>query len=105
MISDNLLKEISEINKLSAKLEKTKDAQNDYILHSMAEHAEEINELFRKHDDHWATETGDLLVHCIRLLVLNGYDVNELLEKIPGRFVKKINELILKKKSPNVEED
>ena len=101
MISKELLQKVEDIIRLSSELEKTKD-QNDYILHSLIEHAEEIDELFKKNNGHWAIETGDLIVQCIRLLKINGYDVNKLLEKIPERFIKKIKEDILGKNAPQI---
>lgn len=105
MISDELLGKVKEINELASRITPTKDGQNDYILHSMVDHAAEINELFKENNTHWATETGDLLVHCIRLLMINGYDVNKLLETIPERFVKKIKMAINEQNAPHMRRD
>ena len=92
MISKDFIEDVENITKLSLRLHGTKEKADDYTLNSMIEHASEIKELFRDNNPHWAIETGDLMIHCMRLLTANGYDLNEIFEKCKARFITRISE-------------
>jgi phosphoribosyl-ATP pyrophosphohydrolase len=89
-ISKEMLEKIQMLNHKSIQLNETKETEESYTLESMQKHAREIRSLFARKDSHWAIETGDLLVHCMKILVLNGYDLNEIFEKCVKRFETKI---------------
>lgn len=93
-ISKSALKKIEELNKLSLKANKTKNKLDDYTLKSMKEHADEIKQLFFKNDPHWAVETGDLMIHCMKILRLHGYNLNKISLKSCKRFENKLLEKI-----------
>jgi ribosomal silencing factor RsfS len=97
MISKDSIDKIKSINELSLKLHGSKEKHMEYVLKSMQHHAEEINDLFKKGNPHWSVETGDLMIHCMCMLVLNGYDLNEMFETCRKRFLKKVDEELKKK--------
>ncbi len=81
---------IQMLNQKSIQLNETKKTENSFTLESMEKHVREIRNLFARKDSHWAIEAGDLLIHCMKILVLNGYDLNEIVEKCTRRFETKI---------------
>lgn len=64
------------------------------LIEMMQEHTSEIKELFNKKDKHFAVETGDLVILALQLLIMEGYSVEEIMNKCYGRFDKKLNELL-----------
>jgi len=90
MIDENKIKDII---KLSDKL--GNDPQK--IIDMMQHHTEEIRELHQKQDKHFAVETGDLIVLCIQLLMMEGYSTKTIMETCYDRFDKKLNKLIMQK--------
>jgi len=85
-----MLEKIQMLNQKSIQLHETKETENSFTLESMEKHVREIRNLFARKDSHWVIETGDLMVHCMKILVLNGYDLNEIFEKCTRRFETKI---------------
>ena len=92
MISGDCIEDIENITKLSIRLNGNKEKADDYTVNSMIVHAREIKELFKDNNPHWAVETGDLMIHCMRLLAANGHDLNETFEKCKARFIMRISE-------------
>jgi phosphoribosyl-ATP pyrophosphohydrolase len=92
MITEDFIGDIENITKLSLRLHGTKEKADDYTLNSMIEHASEIKELLRDGNPHWAIETGDLMIHCMRLLTANGHDLNEIFERCKSHFITRISE-------------
>jgi len=92
MISEDYIEDIENITKLSIRLNGSKEKADDYTLNSMIEHTSEIKELFKDNNSHWAVETGDMMIHCMRLLTANGHDLNETFEKCKTRFITRISE-------------
>ncbi len=91
-ISKETVGKIQMLNQKSIQLHETKETENSFTLESMEKHVREIRNLFARNDSHWAIETGDLMVHCMKILVLNGYDLNEIFEKCTRRFETKITD-------------
>jgi phosphoribosyl-ATP pyrophosphohydrolase len=92
VISEDFIEDIESITKLSIGLNGSKEKADDYTLNSMIEHAGEIKWLFKDNDPHWAVETGDLMIHCMRLLAANGHDLNVIFERCKARFITRISE-------------
>jgi polysaccharide pyruvyl transferase WcaK-like protein len=92
MISKELLKEVEKITGMSVRLQKSKKRNDRYVLKAMKEHAEEIAELFRKKDPHYANETADIIILALELLINNEVDPNIPIKRRLGRFKEKITE-------------
>lgn len=88
----------TEINnkKINSIIDLTKRLGNDTnkILQMMQQHTQEIKQLYEKKDKHFAVETGDLIILCLELLMLEGYSIEDILEKGYKRFDKKLKELL-----------
>ncbi len=67
------------------------------IIDMMKHHTAEINELHKNKDTHFAIETGDLIILCIQLLMIEGYSTKKIMETCYDRFDKKLNQLITQK--------
>lgn len=96
-ISKEAIEKIKELNELSFKLNDGRKETMSYTLESIKEHAEEINQLFLANNDHWAVETGDLMIHCMKMLLMYGFNLNEMFDKCCKRFENKISKLIKEK--------
>jgi ribosomal silencing factor RsfS len=96
-ISKEAIERIKKINKISDKLNGSKDASMSYNLESIKHHSEEINQLFSSNNQHWAVETGDLMIHCMKMLTLYNFDLNEMFDKCCQRFENKITEKLKEK--------
>jgi len=90
-ISEEAVDRIRKINKIGIELEGGKEERMLYDLGSIKKHAEEINKLFSRDDEHWALETGDLMIHCMRMLLLHDFDLNSMFDKCCDRFEEKIS--------------
>ena len=67
------------------------------LLELVDKHAKEIRELYEKGDQHFLTETGDLAVLCLELLLENGADTDTVLRKCFKRYEDKLTRLLEKK--------
>ena len=85
---------IRHIVKLSNKL----GNDSSKIIDMMRHHTEEIKKLHQKQDKHFAVETGDLIILCAQLLMMENYSIGSTIETCYTRFDKKLNELIAQKK-------
>jgi len=97
-ISKEAIEKIKKINELSFKLNNGKEGTMSYTLESIKDHANEINQLFSENKEHWAVETGDLMIHCMKMLEMYGFDLNEMFDKCCQRFENKINEKLKEKR-------
>ena len=96
-VSKEAIEEINKLNEISFKLNGGKEETMSYTLESIKEHAEEINQLFSADNEHWATETGDLMIHCMKMLLMHGFDLDEMFEKCCERFEDKISKKLEEK--------
>lgn len=76
---------IEHIMELSKKL----GNDSNKLISMMQEHTFEIKDLFDKKDKHFAVETGDLIMLAMQLLMVEGYDINEVMNRCYERFDKK----------------
>ena len=83
-------KKLQEISKLSDKINKQ---DKNKILHLIKEHIKEIEELYKKSDEHWTIETADLIILCYELLILENKDINEVFNKCLPRYDIKLKRL------------
>jgi formyltetrahydrofolate synthetase len=60
----------------------------------MRAHIEEIEELCAAGDQHALTETGDLIVLCLELIIEHGNDMDVIMDKCFGRYDKKLRSLL-----------
>ena len=60
------------------------------LLDMIRGHAREISELFYACDEHFITETGDLIVLCLELIIEAQSDPDRVLNECYGRFEKKL---------------
>jgi phosphoribosyl-ATP pyrophosphohydrolase len=97
-ISEQAIEKIKKLNDISFKLNGGRKETVSYTLESIKEHAEEISQLFSANNEHWAIETGDLMIHCMKMLLMNGFDLNEMFDKCRDRFESKITKLLKIKK-------
>lgn len=75
------------------KLSKELGNDSNKIIEMMKHHTNEIEELFSKEDKHYSVETGDLLILALELLIMEGYSVEEILNKCYDRFEEKLKRL------------
>ncbi len=86
---------LNAIHKLSQEYNrKLKKDHRTRLIELMKEHAGEISELFRQDNPHYLTETGDLIILCMELLLENNQPMNEMMEKCFRRYEKKLPTLI-----------
>ena len=87
-------KKLIEISKLSDKINKQ---DKNKILNLIKEHIKEIEELYKKSNEHWTIETADLIILCYELLILENKDIDEVFNKCLPRY-----DIKLKRLSENV---
>ena len=81
---------LKEISKLSDKINKQ---DKNKILHLIKEHIKEIEELYKKSNEHWTIETADLIILCYELLILENKDIDEVFNKCLPRYDIKLKRL------------
>ena len=91
------LERIKAIHKLSQVYNK-KIGKNhkERLIELMQEHTDEIKTLFKNKNKHYLTETGDLIVLCLELLIENEKSVEKVMAKCFQRYEKKLPNLIAK---------
>lgn len=89
-IYPELKAKLQEITELSNKINKN---DNYKILDMMKEHVKEIEELYNDKNEHWVTETADLIVLCYELLMLENKDIDDVFSKCLPRFDIKLKRL------------
>ncbi len=78
---------LTEIIALSQRL----GTDSNKLIDMMQHHTTEIKELFDSKNKHFAVETGDLMILSLQLLLMEGYSVDEIMDKCYSRFDKKLN--------------
>ncbi len=81
---------MDQILNLSKKL----GTDSEKIIEMMQHHAEEIRGLFEAKDKHFAVETGDLVILCLQLLMMEGYSTSQIMNTGYERFEKKLGGLV-----------
>ena len=89
-LKNDFKKKLMEISKLSDKINKQ---DKNKILHLIKEHIKEIEELYKKNNEHWTIETADLIILCYELLILENKDINEVFNKCLPRYDIKLKRL------------
>ncbi len=87
---------LQQITQLSMKVN---DNDKLKIFSMIKDHVVEIKELYDSHDDHWAIETGDLIVLCFELLMMENKDIDDVFIRCLPRFDKKLNMLLEKEEN------
>ena len=81
---------IKQILKLSRKL----GTDSNKLIDMMKRHTHEIKELYDSKNNHFAVETGDLIILSLQLLMIEGYSIEEIMGKCYDRFDKKFNDAV-----------
>jgi len=89
-IHDEFRRKLKEIADLSKKINKN---DNKKILGLIKEHIEEVEDLYKENNEHWAIETADLIVLCYELLVLENKDIDDVFNRCLPRFDVKLKRL------------
>src|SRR3989338_3459777 len=90
ILKSEFKKKLIEISKLSDKINKQ---DKNKILHLIKEHIKEIEELYKKGNEHWTIETADLIILCYELLILENEDIDEVFNKCLPRYDIKLKRL------------
>ena len=99
-ITEHAWEKIKEVHALSAEYNGRGRPHTEVLLELVKEHADEIEELYKAGDDHFAVEVGDLLMLCHELLLEAGKDADQIMEKCYGRYKNKLKELIKDRRRP-----
>lgn len=89
-LKSDFKKKLMEISKLSDKINKL---DKNKILHLIKDHIKEIEELYKKSNEHWTIETADLIILCYELLILENKDIDEVFNKCLPRYDIKLKRL------------
>jgi hypothetical protein len=81
---------LMEISKLSDKINKH---DKNRLLDLIKEHIKEIEELYKKSNEHWTIETADLIILCYELLILENKNIDEVFNKCLPRYDIKLKRL------------
>ncbi len=88
-LTDHSLEEIKKIHQLSKK--KNSKDHSKVLLDFIEHHAQEIRELYEQGNEHYLTETGDMIILCLELLIENSVMPDEIMEKCYQRFKNKLH--------------
>ncbi len=95
VIKKKSLERIKNIHKLSRLYNrKLKNNHKKRLLELMKEHIEEIEELSKKNNKHYLTETGDLIILCFGVLLENNISIDKTLLQCFKRYEAKLPKLI-----------
>jgi len=98
VIKEESLKRISHIHELSKLYnQKLGQSHKDKLLALMGKHIEEIEELSGRNDNHYLTETGDLIILCLELLLENKISIDKTLLQCFKRYEEKLSGLLKEK--------
>ena len=89
-LHDEFKAKIQEITELSSNVNKNHEEK---LLEMMKDHVEEIEELYKEKNEHWAIETADLAVLCLELLLTENKDIDDVFTECLPRFDKKLTQL------------
>lgn len=95
VLTEHAQKRIQAIHRLSKQYNENADrSHEDKLLELMRKHMDEIEELARKGDQHFLTETGDLAVLCFELLLEHEKGLDETLSHCFERYENKLYGLL-----------
>ena len=83
-------KKLIEISNLSDKINRQDKTK---IIKLIKEHIKEIEERYKKNDEHWTIETADLIILCYELLILEKKDIDKVFNKCLPRYDVKLKRL------------
>lgn len=83
-------KKLIEISNLSDNINKQDKTK---IIKLIKEHIKEIEERYKKNDEHWTIETADLIILCYELLILEKKDIDKVFNKCLPRYDVKLKRL------------
>ena len=83
---------IKEIHGLSRKVNSKGKDHAKVLIGFLKEHAREIEQLEREQDPHLVTETGDMIILCLELLLEKEASPDEVIEACYSRFREKLEE-------------
>lgn len=83
MLQSEFKKKLIEISNLSDKINKQDKTK---IIKLIKEHIKEIEERYKKNDEHWTIETADLIILCYELLILEKKDIDKVFNKCLPRY-------------------
>jgi hypothetical protein len=90
VLRNEFMKKICDLTALTSKVNLD---EKEKILNMTKHHTIEIDQQYHEKDDHWAVETGDLIILCMELLMLENKNINEILTKCLPRFQFKLLQL------------
>ena len=97
ILSKEALQRLEAIHRLSQEYNrKIKKDHRKRLIELMKEHTSEIDELFQQDNPHYLTETGDLIILCMELLLENNQPIGEIMENCFNRYDKKLPVLLSK---------
>jgi hypothetical protein len=91
VLQNDFMLRVKELPSLSEKI--NQDNNINKLFSMIKLHSNEIEELYKNKNNHWAVETADLVVLCFELLVAEGRDIDDVFGECLPRFYKKLNEL------------
>lgn len=95
VLSKEAIRRLKAIHQLSQNYNrKLKKNHRKRLMDLMKEHIDEIYELCQKDNPHYLTETGDLIILCMELLLEEGISIDTMLEKCFNRYEIKLPKLI-----------
>lgn len=92
---------IKRIHALSSEYNGRGGKHAEKLLSLVREHAREITSLHASGDGHFVTETGDLLILCLELILDKGEDPDAVIELCYSRYHSKLKGLIGRRKVRN----
>ncbi len=87
-------KRIEYIHRLSSEYNGKSREHMHTLLRFVEEHDMEIHELYKKNDDHFSTEVGDLMILCMEILLEESQDLDVILDNCYRRYEKKLKSLM-----------
>lgn len=85
---------IKEIHGLSKRYNGKDKDHSRVLLDLVKKHADEIEELYAKNDEHFVIETGDLAVLCLELFMEHGREPDEIMDTCYRRYTDKLTSLL-----------
>ena len=95
IIYDRALSRIKHIHKLSQRYNARLNQDHaSKLLDLIQEHSKEIQELHNQKDSHCMTETGDLIMLCLELLIEKSASIDEVMNHCFKRYEIKLSNLL-----------
>jgi len=94
-LTDHAKEQIRRIHALSDKHSRSHQKTHmETLLELVAEHADEVAQLYADKDQHYLVETGDLLILCLEILAESNTSADALMDKCYKRYFDKLSFLI-----------